>query len=128
MDLWQLLGLILGSSVMTALINHFFTRGKTKADAASALVEASVDVVKLKDDIIRELRGEFAEREQKLTLSLEDERTKRRALDGRLQNLEGEKKTWKIRWMPSKARISFSNNGLSLPATRTNGWRGRIPR
>lgn len=126
MNLWEVVGLILGSSVATALINNWFGRGKNKADAASTLIDGAVDVVKLKDSIITELRLEFAERERKLAESLNEERSNRRAMDGRIETLETEKKTWKSRWTRSGARILFSNSVLKLLTISTNGWRERI--
>lgn len=100
MNLWEVFGLMFGSSVVTALVNNLFLRGKTNAEAAGTLVKGAVDVIKLKDEVIAEIRAE-------LTAELETEREKRRTLAARVDTLAGEKKTYKFRSMHFRPRTLF---------------------
>lgn len=116
MNLFEVIALMLTSSVVTAFVNNLFLRGKTNADAASALVKGAVDVVKLKDEVIAEIRAE-------LTSELEAEREKRRALADRVNTLDSEKKIYKFRLQPFKAKMLSLNSKQAYATSTMNGSR-----
>jgi hypothetical protein len=101
----EVVGLIVGSSVFTALVNNLFSRRKAKADVASVLVGSAVDVVELKDEVIRQLRAEFA-------------------VDR--QELRDEKKIYKYRLMPYRVSASNSNSKSGSSRLIRSGWKVRL--
>lgn len=93
--------------------------GKVEADAAAVLIGSTVNVVKLKDEL-------FAQFKSELTSTVEAEREKRRALSERVDLLASEKKIWKIKSQPFKARTWFSSSKPIYATTSTNGSKEKI--
>ena len=115
----EIVALIIGSNLAVELVKAMAGRGKSRADTTTVLIDSALDVVKLKDDLITQLRAE-------LTGALEDERTKRRALGERVGTLEDEKKIWKIKLPLYRANGHSSNGKLTLSQLIRNGWKEKI--